>query len=437
MNEGKTILSGLISALIICSYCYGEKYRYDVVEVEEIHKDTPPHGSTDKATKETGVSGTQIRKSDSAPAVLERFKNVISKISEERKTTTPPDKVRDSPLQRFKNAVSKASKGKKATAKAKQWKKNITDKKYIEKLEKNLAETEKKLLEKRELLEKEKLPITIELEKIKKEIKEGTSTESTAAKLKKELKLAEIEILEKKRIKELNPLEIKYSNYGIEIILAEIYKNLTVFISEKREAVVNELKAEREQMDATKKANTLKSLNESFPMLSMSVFGGIGLLNDSDLEFIKTIKSQENLPLSELFKKRREDLENSKRMKETEKLVDGQLSVLPTERSWGSPSTSLGEMRDVILFKEREIAEQEGRPTSTKFLPLHKLHDYKIDMINSELENALKESGRDNVLARINMLSMLENEALKTEAKEKKKAKTKRAAKKAPEESVK
>lgn len=145
-------------------------------------------------------------------------------------------------------------------------------------------------------------------------------------------------------------------------------------------------------------------------MLSKSVFGGIELLDYSDLEFIETIKAQENLPLSELFKKRRQELENSKRMKETDKLLEAQTCI----------ETELSEIRDEILSREKEIAQQEGRSAYDELLPLHNLHAYKIDIINDELENALKESGRNNVSARIGMLSLLGNEALKAEAAERK-----------------
>ena len=410
MNGSKKILSGLIGASIIFSSCYGEKYKYDVVEVEEAHKDTPTrsatdtpsHSTTDESAKQTDVSSPQKHRSNSTSDILQRFKNIISKKSEAKKTTDE-DKQKEKKFQKNGKAFNA-------------WKTNITDKekyiKYLEELEKNVTESEKEFLEKEKLIEKES--------------KESTTTEESAAKPKDQ------RFFEEKRIKELNPLAIKYANYVIEKILADIYKNLTDFTNEKKEAVVNELKSEREQRNTTKKARTLESLKESIPMLSKSEFGGIELLDDSDLEFIKTIKVQENMPLSELFKKRSQELENSKRIKATEKLLEGQTCI----------STELSEIRDVILSREKEIAEHAGRSTYDKLLPLHNLHAYKIDIINDELENALKESGRNNVYARIGMLSMLENEALKAEGvgdgaveKKKAKAKTKRAAKTAPEES--
>lgn len=198
MNGSKKFLSGLISVSIICSSCYGGKYKYDVVEVEETHEDTPPRSATDKAIKETDLSTPQMRRSNSTSAILQRFKNVISKISEARKTSNEA-KQKEKRSQENEKAFNA-------------WKTNITDKekydKYIEELEKNVKESEKEFLEKEKLIEKES--------------KESTATEASISKLKE------------KKIKELNPLAIKYANYVIEKTLADIYKDLTIFTNEKK-----------------------------------------------------------------------------------------------------------------------------------------------------------------------------------------------------------
>lgn len=339
MNRFNLFSFGFISVSIIYNVCYCEKH-------------------------ETDLSAPQDHKSDSTPTVLQRFKNIISKRSEQKKE-------------------------KSAKTTFNTWKKNITNKKkynkYIKELENNISKLEKEISEKEKIIEQER--------------KICVSTNTSSAKY-----------VEEKRIKELNPLVIKYANYVIEKALAEIYKNLTVFINEKKETVANELKEERKQKDAIKKTDNLENLKKIIPILSNNTFDGIKMLDDSDLEFIKNIKIQENLPLSNLFKKRRNALESSKRMIETEKLITAQLSI----------NTELSEIKDTILNREKEIAQQKGRPTSEKFLYLNNLHSYKMIMINNELEKELKESGRNNVFARIGMLNLLENEALKIETKKKK-----------------